>query len=126
LPFGKLGINFYIKQIIMYTELTSIDEFKELIKENEASLIYFSHEKCNVCKVLKPKVAELINNKFPSIKLYYADTVKYPEIAAQNSIFVVPTLLIYFDGKEFFRKSRNIGLSELEEMISRPYQLIFS
>ena len=110
----------------MYTEITSIDEFKELVKENKASLIYFSHEKCNVCKVLKPKVAELIDNKFSEIKLYYADTVKYPEIAAQNSIFAVPTLLIYFEGKEFFRKSRNIGLGELDEMISRPYQLVFS
>ena len=110
----------------MYTEITSIDELNELVNKNEASLIYFSHEKCNVCKVLKPKVAELIENKFSEIKLYYADTVKYPEIAAQNSIFAVPTLQIYFEGKEFFRKSRNIGLGELEEMISRPYQLVFS
>lgn len=110
----------------MYRELTSIEEFKELVKKNKASLIYFSHEKCNVCKVLKPKVAELIGNQFSEIKLYYADTVKYPEIAAQNSIFAVPTLVVYFEGKEFFRKSRNIGIGELEEMISRPYQLIFS
>jgi thioredoxin-like negative regulator of GroEL len=110
----------------MYVELKSLEEFELAKTENLALLVYFSHEKCNVCKVLKPKVEELINDKFPQIKLFYADTVNYPELAAQNQIFAVPTLLIYFDGRESIRKSRNIGISELEDLLTRPYELIFS
>ncbi|MCK5537326.1 MAG: thioredoxin family protein [Bacteroidales bacterium] len=109
----------------MYVDLKNLEEFNSSNKENIATLIYFSHEKCNVCKVLKPKVEELTKEKFPKIKLLYADTVKYPEIAAQNQIFAVPTILVFFDGRESIRKSRNIGLKELEDLLKRPYGLIF-
>jgi thioredoxin-like negative regulator of GroEL len=110
----------------MYINLKSYDEFANAASENMAALVYFSHEKCNVCKVLKPKVEELILDKYPNIKLFYADTVEYPEIAAQNQVFAVPTILIYFDGRETFRKSRNIGIGELDNLLNRPYELIFS
>lgn len=88
-------------------------------------LAYFSTETCNVCKVLKPKVAELIQASFPEIKLVYIQTDKLPEVAAQNQVFAVPTLLVYFEGREYIRKSRNIGIGELEREIDRPYSMIF-
>jgi hypothetical protein len=59
------------------------------------------------------------------MQMYYCDTIESPEVAAQNSIFAVPTLVIYFDGKEYLRKSRNIGLLELQKDIERPYSLMF-
>lgn len=108
-----------------YISVKSIEEFNQAAEANDAALFYFSHEHCNVCKVLKPKIAELINSEFPNIALYYADTVHYPEVAGQNSIFTVPTLLVYFMGKESIRRSRNIGIDELSKLLERPYQLIF-
>ena len=86
--------------------LRSIGEFENFIQSNEAVLIYFSHEECNVCKVLKPKVQEMIENEFDKIIISYCDTVLYPEIAAQRSIFAVPTILVFFEGKEFIRVSQ--------------------
>ncbi len=109
----------------MINSITSIEEFNSTIKTNAGALVYFSHDKCNVCKVLKPKIKQLLQDNFPQIKMFYADTVIYPEIAAQNSIFTVPTILIFFDGKEFLRKSRNIGIEELRKEINRPYNLMF-
>jgi len=109
----------------MYQSIISLNNYEQVKNENAAVLIYFSHEQCNVCKVLKPQIAELVSSTFPEIKLYYVDTVLNPEIAAQLSIFAVPTMLVYFDGKEFIRKSRNVGISELEVLIERPYQLMF-
>ncbi len=109
----------------MFNTINSLNNFTEIINANDAVLIYFSHEACNVCKVLKPKVAELINTKYSNIKLYYSDTRVYPDIAAQNSIFTVPTLLIFFGGKEHIIKSRNIGINELDNLIERPYKMIF-
>jgi len=109
----------------MISLITSIEEFNQIIKTNASALIYFSHEKCNVCKVLKPKVQNLLQEDYPNIKMFYADTELYPKVAAQNSIFTVPTILIFFDGKEFLRKSRNIGIAELSKAIDRPYNLIF-
>jgi thioredoxin-like negative regulator of GroEL len=108
----------------MITNITNFEQFNAA-KKNKGCLIYFSHEKCNVCKVLKPKVHQLLTDFFPKIKMFYSDTELYPAIAAQNSIFTVPTLIIFFDEKEFFRKSRNIGLQELKNDLERPYSIMF-
>lgn len=110
----------------MIDTITSIEEYHNIIKSNSGVLIYFSHDKCNVCKVLKPKIHAMLQEEFPLIKMFYADTVLYPEIAAQNSIFTVPTIIIYFDKKEFLRKGRNIGIEELKKELQRPYDLLFS
>ncbi len=102
----------------------SLNELQETINNEDFVLVYFSHEKCNVCKVLKPKVAEMLQEKFPKVKMIYADTVKNPEIAGQNGIFAVPTIVTYVQGREYFRRSRNIGISELKELIGRPYSIL--
>ncbi len=109
----------------MPENITSLQAFENIIQKNDAVLIYFSHDKCNVCKVLKPKLREMLSNNFPEIKMFYSDTVLYPEIAAQNSIFTVPTIIIYLDKKEFLRKSRNVGVEELKKELQRPYDLLF-
>jgi thioredoxin 1 len=110
----------------MFTEIQTFEEFLKLKKVETALLAYFSTENCNVCKVLKPKVAELIQSEFPKIKLIYINSDTLPEIAAQNRVFAAPTILVFFDGKEYIRKSRNIGISELHLEIERPYLMMFS
>lgn len=109
----------------MFEQIESMDAFVQLKDKEPALLIYFSTETCNVCKVLKPKVAGLIQASFPEIKMVYIQTDKLPQVAAQNQVFAVPTILVFFGGKEYIRKSRNIGISELEREIYRPYSMIF-
>lgn len=110
----------------MFLEIKSFDEFLQLKEKETALLAYFSTDICSVCKVLKPKVEELITAKFSQIKLAYIKSDKLPEVAAQNQVFAAPTLLIFFEGREYIRKSRNIGIGELEREIERPYSMIFS
>jgi len=105
--------------------LTSFENVENFIKNNDGCLIYFSTPQCNVCKVLKPKIKEFINSEFPKIKLGYVNCEDQKEVAAQNKIFTVPTILLFFDGKEFSRKSRNINIAEFRDEISRPYTLFF-
>lgn len=109
----------------MYTGIQSFDYFLELRESEPALLAYFSTEACNVCKVLKPKVSELIQSEFPKIKMVYIQSDIFPEIAAQNQVFAVPTILVFFGGREYIRKSRNIGIGELYQEIQRPYSMIF-
>jgi len=110
----------------MFTEIQSFREFIQLKKSEPALLGYFSTEACNVCKVLKPKVAELIQTEFPKIKLIYIKSDICPEIAAQNQVFAAPTILVFFEGLEYIRKSRNIGIGELQREIERQYSMMFS
>ena len=109
----------------MYKDLFQIDEFNDFIKSNSAALIYFSTPGCNVCKVLKPKTLEFINKNFPLIKPAYVDCEKAKELAAQNGVFTVPVIVIYLEGKEFIRKSRNVNIAELKDELKRPYSLFF-
>ena len=106
-------------------EVKSETEFKEISNNTPASLFYFSHNECNVCKVLKPKVHELLHNKYPKISMYYVNIHKTPELSGQRSVFAVPTILVYMDDQEIIRKSRNIGLVELDELIAKPYSIFF-
>ena len=109
----------------MFVEIQSFEEFLKLKEEEPALLAYFSTDACNVCKMLKPKVAELIQSEFPKIKLAYIKSDILPEVAAQNQVFAAPTILVFFEGREYIRKSRNIGIGELQMEIKRPYSMIF-
>lgn len=109
----------------MFETIISPEHYQQAIEQNEAVMFYFSHEQCNVCKVLKPKIAELVETEFSKMKLFYCDTIHTPELAAQNSIFTVPTIVVFFAGKEYIRKSRNMGIDELSDELMRPYRLLF-
>lgn len=105
--------------------IESLAEYTEILTDKTVSLFYFSHEKCNVCKVLKPKVELFIKERFPKAELSYVQIDEQLEIAAQNSVFTAPTLLIYFEGKETFRYSRNFSTNTIENDMSRSYKMIF-
>ena len=103
----------------------SFSDFQEYTKKHQAVCFYLSTPECNVCKVLKPKVIEMIENDFPQISFYYVDLNEAKEISGQLSVFSVPTILVYFEGRETIRVSRNVHLEELREQINRYYQMIF-
>lgn len=109
----------------MFTEIHSLEEFNRMKQEEPALLAYFSTDACNVCKVLKPKVYELVQTEFPKLKLGYVKSDVLPEVAGQHQVFAAPTILVFFDGREYIRKSRNIGIEELRREIHRPYSMIF-
>lgn len=108
-----------------YRNITLLNEINNIISKSDAALFYFSAPHCNVCKVLKPKVSELITEEFPEIRLYYVNIEDAPVVSGQFRIFSIPTILICFQGKEYIRKSRNIGIQELESELKRPYSLLF-
>jgi thioredoxin 1 len=105
--------------------IQTIQKFEQTLAENDAVLAYFSTEICSVCKVLKPKVAEMIAKEFPKIKMVFVESDKLPELAAQNRVFAAPTIIVFFAGRETIRKSRAFGVDELAKEIQRPYSVIF-
>ncbi len=105
--------------------IQSIEEFADVLAENESVLAYFSTESCSVCKVLKPKVSEMIARSFPMMKMVFIESDKLPELAAQRRVFTAPTVVVFFDGRETIRKSRAFGIDELKTEIQRPYSMLF-
>lgn len=103
----------------------TLEKINEYLRTHKIVLTYFSTDDCNVCKVLKPKVKELIECEFPLINFLYINIDESKETAAQYSIFTVPTIILFIEGKEYIRKSRFINLEEFKNEIDRFYSLIY-
>ena len=107
-------------------QITSIDQFSEILKTEKATIIYFTSPKCNVCKTLRPKIMELMSEEFPEMGRYYADIAETQDVPAQFSVFTAPTILVFLEGNEFARKSRAMSPAHLVEEIRRPYNIMMS
>jgi len=105
--------------------INNIDAYNEFVKTNEGTVTYFSTPTCNVCKILKPKLLELLSERFPKMRFAYINVEDAQELVAQNQIFAVPPILFHLDGREFIRKSRNVNLNVLSEELDRPYSMMF-
>lgn len=109
----------------MPISLTTTDEFSNFVQNNVAAAIYFSAPDCGVCQSLKPKVLDLFRQEFPKIRLAVVDCAEAVELAAQQGIHAVPSLLVFFDNRESLRLSRNFSLAVLRDDLTRPYSLLF-
>lgn len=103
----------------------NLDELKQTIETNDAVMVYFSGENCGVCKALQPKIKELFDTSFQNIEQIYISSNEYMKTAAQFSVLTIPTVIVFFDNKEFVRQSRHISIQELQSKIERPYSLFF-
>jgi thioredoxin-like negative regulator of GroEL len=99
--------------------------FSSLISDKRGVLFYFSTLSCSVGEALEPKVQSLLSEKYPKIVFCSIDMNASPELCGLNQVFVEPTILLFLDGKESLRMSRNIGVNQLENSLSRLYQLAF-
>jgi len=96
----------------------ALKEFSQEIKTAGITVCYFSHDECSVCKVLRPKIEEILQN-FPDIKFLYIDTMGNPQISGQNMVFAVPTMIVFYEGREAKRYSRNISPPEFKMYLER-------
>lgn len=95
------------------------------INTGEPVLIYFSAENCSVCEVLRPKIKKVIKENFDKFSIHEIKSEVSKEINSYFTVFSVPTVLVFFDKKEFKRYGRNISLSLFIEELKRPYNLFY-
>lgn len=106
--------------------MQSINNLNNTINENLAVMVYFSSPTCGVCHALKPKLTQALYNNFPIIKIESVDISIDEDIAPHFGVYAIPTILIFLDGKEFVRKSRNMSVDEVVREIKRPYEIMTS
>ncbi|KOA20467.1 thioredoxin [Clostridium homopropionicum DSM 5847] len=103
--------------------LKSIIEIDKFIQESKLAFLYISSNNCNVCEALMPKIQEVLE-KYPKIikKKIVIDDIQ--EVSGHLSIFTIPAIIFYIEGKEIFRRARFISVGEVEALIDRYYKLI--
>lgn len=109
----------------MKDELETPEQIEAHVKKEIASILYFYSDHCPPCLSLRPKVIKMVEEEFPNIKLAFVNSEKHPELPAQCNVFSNPTLILFFDGKEYRRESKYISIPQLAAEIERPYQMIF-
>ena len=102
-----------------------IDALRAAIKEEMGVLVYFYNDDCPPCISLRPKVEKLMDERFQKMKLLWVNSKTSPDIPAAYGVFSNPTILVFFDGKEFRRFSKYVSVAELGEAIERYYEMIF-
>lgn len=100
-------------------------EIERIVGEKAAVLAYISTRDCSVCTVLRPKVSEMIDTRFPRMEFVYISLDDYPDAGNLFNVTSVHTVIGFFAGREHVRKARVFGLEELAEALSRPYSLLF-
>lgn len=109
----------------MTATLQTLSAFERFIGGAPAAAVYFCSPGCGVCSVLEPKIEALLRARFPRVPLARVDVAEAVPVAAQQRVFTVPTLLVYFDGKEAVRLSRAFSPAQLADHLQRPYDLLF-
>lgn len=106
-------------------DITSLEMLENLKREEDALLVLFGGRECNVCHSIKPKLIELIEAQYPKIKMVYVDCHDVTDVCAQEGVFTLPTLQIFFTGQRFIEEVRSFSLQKVMQEIERPYQLLF-
>lgn len=101
--------------------LSSIEVVEAFVRKHTLSFIYISRPDCSVCHGLLPQVQQLME-RYPKIRLGHIDAEEVKEIAGHFSVFTVPVLLLFVEGKEYIRKARIVHLDLLDEKIRKIYE----
>ncbi len=105
-------------------QLDTIIDLKFEIENNLAVLVYFYNESCAPCISLRPKVIEMVHENFPKLTLIFINSI-HSEITSVYGVFENPSLLVFFENKEYIRASKYISINQLQQNIERYYSLLF-
>lgn len=86
-----------------------------LIAASQVLLIHFGSASCGPCAALKDKI-DIWTASQKGVDTIYVPIEQFPQLAASRSIFTVPTILVYTEGKLSIRES---GCFSLDGIFSR-------
>ncbi len=108
----------------MNNEISTLEELQGIVTNKAAVLAYFYNDNCAPCLSLRPKVIEMVDEHFSKMELKFVNSDKR-DIPAHYGVYDNPTLLIFFDRKEYIRVSKYVSTHQLAEQIQRYYDMVF-
>lgn len=79
------------------------ENYEKLLNGEQPVVVDHFAEWCGPCKLLSPLFGKISTAYEKKLKFAKLDTEAYPEIAAQNSVFSIPCLIVFYKGKEVDR-----------------------
>lgn len=91
--------------------------FKDIITGNTPILVDFFATWCGPCKTLIPILADVKKELCDQVKIIKINLDNNQTLATQLQVRGVPTLLLFKDGKQVWRKSGVLQKDELTHII---------
>lgn len=102
-------------------------KFEEEKRKNTICIFLFGSSQCMPCQAIKNKIdqwkkeTEIRKNK---VNTFYISVNSYLDVAAQENVFTVPSLLVYVQGKRTIEVSGYFSLDQVFDQIERYLQLL--
>lgn len=91
--------------------------FNEIINGDVPVLVDFFAEWCGPCKMMPPILQDVSRQLGSSVKILKVDVDKNQNAARVYAVQGVPTLIVFKQGKQVWRKSGVVGAEELVSML---------
>lgn len=99
------------------------ENFDEVLKKNEISLVFFEAPWCGACKMLHPILNELADeNREKAITIAVVNTDHERELSQEYQIKSLPTLIVFKNGENIQQGPGMISKPRLQEMIDNLYK----
>lgn len=95
----------------------TIDDYYNLLKSYKPVLVDFGAEWCLPCKKMEPVLDSLQNDMKDNLKLVKVDAMN-TAVMQQLDVSTLPTLIVYKNGKEVWRKKGMAAKDELKNELS--------
>ncbi|EGV64316.1 hypothetical protein CANTEDRAFT_114023 [Yamadazyma tenuis ATCC 10573] len=88
----------YTSTLRAVEEVTSVNQFKDLIADDKVAIVDFYATWCGPCKAIEP-VMEKLSERVPQASFLRVDVDQQAEIAKEYGITAMPTIKFYKDGE---------------------------
>lgn len=98
-------------------QIHDFQSLRQVIASEPYMLLYVTTPDCSVCHADLPRVKKTADDfQAPA---YQIDASEMPEAVGQLTLFSSPTVVLFYQGKEFHRQARIIDFEELAYRIGQ-------
>jgi thioredoxin 1 len=98
----------------MIITLTSSSQLTDLLKEEKVFIDFYA-DWCGPCKMQGP-ILEAFSKKFPDVKIVKVNVDQHTDLAETYGVMSIPTLFVFKQGKETYKKPGFHALNQLEKL----------
>ncbi len=98
----------------MVHELNASEDLNTLIQKNKVFIDFYA-DWCGPCKMQKPVLLSFAQDH-PTYLIIKVNVDHFSDLAEQFGVLSIPTLFVYENGKEVYKKPGFHALSQLENL----------